>query len=229
MRKLFAWLGRTIAENLVRVLIGLLLTSSVALILLRGGWAWIVREWTCVHAPWCTVSGESLGLLLLGFLLLVAAVVGLCYVLRHVGADALAVYWFKSFYALDDRYKLGWRVQVSPRLWPRDRATEEIQVQRILDGPFHAVAGCNERLSVDRGGRVESSCGSCRRILFNYRERSTLSEMREAVFNELLRMERDGKRVRGPRVVLQRPRYWDALRPLARDEYPYEEEPDEDE
>ena len=221
MRARLSWLCRSVAEHAVGWIVGALLTSSAILVLIRGGGAWINHEWSCVHQPWCTVSGWSLELLLVGFVVVSTALMVLLWVLRWVLAYLPDVLWFRGIDVIDGRCNLRWIIVKPPRHWLHSRSNTQYDVMKIIDGPLHAVDGCNGRLALQYpGANLDPVCPTCGQLLFVYRSPHgpgcplpAAEAVRMAVFQELERMDYDGIRIRGRRVVLRRPGYWGYLIP----------------
>jgi hypothetical protein len=137
---------------------------------------------------------------------------------------------FKSIDVIDERLHLRWIIRVPPEQWltqvkPKDLTPAGLM--RILDGPFHAVPSCNERLEEYRRGYglkrgmpvLGMRCLGCKADLFKIAEHD--EESRDAMawwvmaqaLAELQRMHRSGTRIEGPRVVLERPLYWENMLP----------------
>jgi hypothetical protein len=138
---------------------------------------------------------------------------------------------FQAIDAIDERLKLRWIIREPPEKWvawlyPYGRHTR-LSVERILDGPFHAVADCNERLSDygwDRSeirfGRaspiLSGQCPGCKALLFKMASASDYPQVwtvRAQTLAELQRLHRGGTPIEGPRIVLQKLQYWDYLLP----------------
>jgi hypothetical protein len=142
---------------------------------------------------------------------------------------------FQPIDAIDENLQLRWIIRTPPDRWvtrldPFDRHSR-VSVKRILDGPFHAVADCNERLALYgwdrepvRTGRksplLRDECPGCKVLLFRSNSLGQvpvrevpLWTVREEAFAELQRLHRSGIPIEGPRVVLQKPQYWDVLVP----------------
>jgi hypothetical protein len=130
----------------------------------------------------------------------------------------------------DERLHLQWQILKPPTQWEpqldpqRDLSPQH--VKSIIDGPFHAVPGCGERLREFGGSgwygsdpSLDSRCPGCHAELFSVRQQPLESRLIDAwatraqALAELQRMQRSGVPIVGPRLVLQRPQYWNKMRP----------------
>jgi hypothetical protein len=138
---------------------------------------------------------------------------------------------FQAIDAIDERLKLRWIVREPPEKWvarmnPYGRHAR-LSVERVLDGPFHAVDDCNERLSEYgwdrdpiRTGRasplLSGRCPGCKALLFTLAfgsDRPQVWTVRAQALAELQRLHRSDTPIEAPRIILQRPQYWDYLVP----------------
>ena len=139
---------------------------------------------------------------------------------------------FQPIDAVDDRLNFRWIIRVTPLDWldeqdPVKRLTPA-EVMRILDGPYHNVASCHERLGESGGSdslyfgsapRLEDRCPGCGIELFRPANHSIEARfvdawvVRAQALAELQRMRRGGASIEGPRVILLRPQYWKRMLP----------------
>jgi hypothetical protein len=139
---------------------------------------------------------------------------------------------FQSIRVDDERLKLFWIIRQSPETWlnyqdVQHRLTASA-VHEILDGPFHTI--CQERLDEERTGFGASysspvlieTCPNCDLQLFTVPRpgldpsRAFSWTVRAQAVQELQRMHRNGTRIKGPRLTLERPLYWNDMLPPAR-------------
>lgn len=221
----------------------------VAVLAVAGAWAWfawkwIANEWACIRKPWCEVQGWSLGVLIAATVAttLAAAYLGCrLYVARrelHSVRTVLAVKTakpplpppFRQITVEDERLKLRWFVRKPPSAWLhwRDVAgtITPAYVHETLDGPFHAVPGCNAPLQVTYSHSMpvlSQRCPSCGEQIFRGRtpesgwgeEPVNPYNVRAQALEELQRMERNGTALNDDvPIVLERPVYWNVMLPL---------------
>jgi len=212
---------------------------------------WIGREWTCVSSEWCTVSGWSLGLLIAAAVVITAAAAFLAVRLYRInrgttraseaaGAPSrsnVRVYGpgdsppFQKIIVIDGRLKLRWFIIRPPKEWLpwrdiQNKLSPEA-VQQVLDGPFHAVPGCNAPLaerwvstSDERYLIFVDTCPSCGKRVFRpliANAGTTLAIVffvRAQALEELQRIERNGRVLDATvPVLLENPAYWKAMLP----------------
>ena len=128
----------------------------------------------------------------------------------------------------DDERELRWFIRRPPREWLHWRGIDHNitpdTVHEVLDGPFHAVPGCNAALKENWSGHqptFDEKCPSCgepifrRRISYQAGDDTSVWvwKVRTQVLEELQRMERNGTVFDGARIVLERPGYWKAMLP----------------
>ncbi len=254
-----AWVGKKLAENAIGALWPVAALAAAAAIAIAR--KWIAREWACIEKPWCTVSGWSLGFLILIALALVAATCLLAaWVLRlrvRLAAAAAALTTaeaertaaveaaararrgktpdqpppFRPINVDDERLHLRWQLRKPPAHWLGYDLSHQVApnyVQEALDGPFHSVLGCQERLEESGGGSgygrsspyLEPRCPGCRRFVFSVRQEpgeyhssAYVWQVRAQALGELQRMHRNGNALEGERIVLARPQYWQRMMP----------------
>jgi hypothetical protein len=127
---------------------------------------------------------------------------------------------FQAIDVIDERLKLRWIILGPPDKWvervnPYGRHTR-VSVERILHGPFHAVADCNERLSdygwdreQIRTGRasplLSGRCPGCKAPLFTMASASDYPRVwtvRAQALAELQRLHRSDTPIEGPRIIV---------------------------
>jgi hypothetical protein len=134
---------------------------------------------------------------------------------------------FKYKVVDDERLNLRWQLRRPSSEWLEhdlNRVGSPF-VQQVLDGPFHAVEGCQDRLQERGGGSgtpyLEPRCPGCRKLIFRVRELAGESqawayawEVRAQALGELQRMHRnDNTALQKQRIVLERPQYWQRMIP----------------
>jgi hypothetical protein len=216
-----AWIR--FVDKLGEWLFGILLTSGVLVVLLKGGANWIALEWSCVRQSSCAVSGPSLG----------AAIVVLLVFAGQLGW-LIPFYWrhrkrkFKPFDVVDEQLKLKWSMRADPDGWLHkgfSESTSPTAIDAILVGPVHDIPTCNDNLAT-RGANTfgnreyERRCPGCRDALFSKDDPHTplVNALRWGVFHELERLDRLTplkKRMKRRRIVLERPQYWRVIHPPA--------------
>jgi hypothetical protein len=139
---------------------------------------------------------------------------------------------FEPIEVIDKRLNLRWIIRVSPKQWlaTQDpiRSLVPRAVMEFLDGPYHAMDGCNERLEEFGGGGggyggespiFRERCPGCRAQIYKPAQRSLESRYADAwtvraqALAELQRMSRNGTVIQGSRIVLERPLYWEKMLP----------------
>jgi hypothetical protein len=134
---------------------------------------------------------------------------------------------FEPIEVIDQWLNLRWFIRARPAQWLEIQDPGRTLVPRavldILDGPYHAATGCNERLEEYSpfGGGAPSlgeRCPGCGAPTFQPVERGLesrhvdASTVRAQALAELQRMSRNGTPIEGPRIVLERPLYWEKMR-----------------
>jgi hypothetical protein len=135
---------------------------------------------------------------------------------------------FKYKVVDDERLNLRWQLRRPSSEWLEQDLNRVGSpfVQQVLDGPFHAVEGCQDRLQergVSSGAPyLEPRCPGCRKLIFRVRELPGESvafaytwEVRAQALGELQRMHRNNNTaLQKPRIVLERPQYWQRMIPV---------------
>ena len=127
----------------------------------------------------------------------------------------------------DDRLTLLWRVRRTPAEWVErdvERMTP-LELMEIFDDPFHAAPDCHERMAELRTGagvvgpQLLELCPGCKSLAFR-RAYANMEKVyvdgwrvRAQAITELQRLHRLGRKIEGPRIVLERPQYWNFMFP----------------
>ncbi|HUG03963.1 MAG TPA: hypothetical protein VML92_06015 [Steroidobacteraceae bacterium] len=119
---------------------------------------------------------------------------------------------FEPFAVADKKFDLEWRIVRSVEEWLRTTPSYTHDASAV-DGPFHAMPECLERLNVEYKGSepyVVPRCPQCAILLFTA---GTMHHGRAKsdVIEELRRQERQGKAV-GPKAALEIAKYWNGIR-----------------
>ena len=129
----------------------------------------------------------------------------------------------------DNRLTMLWKVLREPAEWlERDiERMTPLQLMEILDGPFHAAPDCHERMAelstgaryTGLGPQLLELCPGCKSLVFR-RAYANMDKVyvdgwrvRAQAIAELQRLHRLGRNIEGPRVVLERPQYWNLMLP----------------
>ncbi len=138
---------------------------------------------------------------------------------------------FQKIDVFDDRLQLQWIIRRPPERWlgKYDVAKDlrPLSVSQILDGPFHAVPNCHERLaelpvwhsSSNPSPPLAENCPGCGEQIFTAayvsleKVRVLVWPVRAQALAEIDRMHRLGREIKGPRLVLENPQYWKAMLP----------------
>jgi hypothetical protein len=247
-------LGAKVAEKLGDKVVDWL---WLALLPLAGAAAlfarrWIAEEWACIKKPYCAVQGWSLGLLILAFLAVLGIVTFLAIKLlrsrrdlgrkQHelelrIAREAMLVSSnpppFKPITVEDERLKLRWFIRKSPDGWLHwrkiDTTVDPAFMRETLDGPFHAVPGCNGPLAEnwlytsDGSSRQPVFTGQCQTCSVKIFQGFTVDGRRSGsvpawpvcaqALEELQRMHRNGAAFNGETITLEKPTYWKAMVP----------------
>jgi hypothetical protein len=244
-----SWLRRCVAwviDQSLKLLFTAICTTLASAALFAGwragAWAVVANEVTCIQHEWCTVRGWTLGALIVASIALAGAS-AFFFVLAWRRRRALSLInstvpvasppapvsppSFDPILVEDQQFKLRWRILKPPQDWMDSPALIDGYspriVQRILDGPFHGVEGCGERLAEDQEtynspDHFKRVCPGCDVVLFRESRNRDGSpqhllvwDTRGQVLAELQRMQRNGATIAGPRVVLERPLYWKTM------------------
>jgi hypothetical protein len=205
--------------------------------------AWARSEWTCIKQPSCQVAGWEHGLLIL--LLVVAAISALLFgrawfrVRRelHTTQEKSATATSPRFHDIeieDKRLYLRWFIRRPPREWIHwrniDRTVSPDAVQQVLDGPFHALPGCNAPLGekpvtglinegIGTSPQFDDKCSHCGQRVFQAATGAGVNvwPVRAYALKELQRMQRNGTKLPeaqwSPPIVLENPSYWQLMLP----------------
>jgi hypothetical protein len=211
--------------------------------------AWARSEWTCIKQPSCRVPGWEHGLLILLFVVAVTAafLFGRAWfrVRRELRAtqDRSTTASSPRFHDIeveDKRLNLRWFIRRPPREWVLwrniDRTVSPGTVQQVLDGPFHAVPGCNAPLREKRqtglinetsetSPLLDDKCSHCGQRVFQAATGVSVSvwPVRTFALEELQRMYRNGTKLPEaqwrPSVILESPGYWNLMLPASADNH----------
>lgn len=250
LRRLVAWLGDKLGDRLL----GWVLGGGGVLLLgwLVGARKWIGRQWVCISSPSCTVPAWSVGLLVGALIVVVVSAAALVVAhmrarrhLQRVTAELAsaratlapavvpapaATQAFIPIPVVDPRLRLRWNLLRPVDRWAdiQNVLTEApVVIQDKIDGPFHNVEGCMERLSEVRTGyghrtTFHDHCPRCGVLLFRVqRDRDGIPvfpdvhRVRAQALAELQRLHRNHVPITdGHQVELQTPQYWATMVPV---------------
>lgn len=205
---------------------------------------WIGRRWECIRSPSCEVPGWSIGALVALLVIAVAALAWLAILLQRsrralrtisgelapVPAPAPVPRPFTQIPVVDPRLRLRWNLLRPVDRWAdiQNVLTEPpVVIQDKIDGPFHNVDGCMERLTEVRTGyghrtTFHDHCPRCGVLLFRLRsDRDGIrvfpdaNLVRAQALAELQRLNRNHVPIAdGQQVELQTPQYWTTMIPV---------------
>lgn len=232
--------GEKVVECVVFGVLALMATWAVA------ARHWIAGEWACIRRPVCEVQGWSLGLLILSLVAAKCAAVVLAVLFFRLRrkwnkqqkalSDMLGQPPqppFKPITVEDDRLKLRWFIRKSPDGWLHWRKIETTVspdfMRETLDGPFHAVPGCNGPLAEnwlytsDGSSRQPIFTGQCQTCGVKIFQGLTIDGRKSGhvtvwpvcvlALEELQRMHRNGTVFDGKPITLEKPTYWKVMVP----------------
>lgn len=213
---------------------------------------WLAKEWVCIRQPLCQVSGRLHGVLMVVSVAAtaVAVMLGVRLLraqreLRTVKAEAVIKPTersgrlpspppFQKVVVEDTRLKLRWFIRRPLHEWIEWRnvlsSVTPLTVEQVLDGPFHAVDGCNAPLKLNpdfspsgnHPPTFDEHCPTCGQHVFEaapqkghaYKTFAGAWQVRASAIEELQRMERNGAKLDGTAPIsLENPEYWKLMLP----------------
>lgn len=242
-------IGDKLTDRLIDWIVGLLPVGIGAAVL-----AWLAHQWACIKQPLCSVPGWLHGLLIgTAGMSLTAAFLLARWGLRNrrelretkatleakaSPAKVLSTSAAASFHPIvveDHQLKLRWYIRRPPKEWLEWRnikpGASASSVHAVVDGPFHAVPGCNAALTeiptrASLAGPLsptfDEKCRVCgQRIFRGVHEAGygvAVWPVRVQALEELQRMHRNGIKLEGRTaqdgpIVLEKPDYWALMLP----------------
>lgn len=196
------WMFATIGNHAL----GLFVAAALA----TGVIATLVATWASVSA-WMVAETRIQGWQLSALVLI--AVAALLVIGAAMWNYVSSRRKFRPLEVLDTKFNLLWRITTNPCDWldkNLDRFSPDY-MGSFIDGPFHAVAGCYERLSIRTNSGDELFmwlCFGCDQDVTQQQEGGIkLNELKKGALADLQRLHRQGVSIKH-KMELKKPLYW---------------------